>query len=47
MGKKALWEMTWELTVDLDKHSFTLISEYRNTMILVNQNNNSKTQEQQ
>lgn len=46
MGKKALWEMTWELTVDLDKHSFTLTSEYRNT-ILINQNNNSKTQERQ
>ena len=27
MGKEALWEMTWELLVDLDKHSFTLTSD--------------------
>ena len=42
MGKKALWEMTLELLVDLYKHSFTLTLEYRNAMILKNQNNSRK-----
>ena len=42
MGKKALWEMTLELLVYLYKHSFTLTLEYRNAMILKNQNNSRK-----